>query len=247
MKMLSATLSKPGGREVNEDALGCLSLEAGAGCWAVADGQGKRGGGDLAAQKVVRALLDAFAARPQAEEETLARAVRSAQQAILNLQAEIVRNQSLRVAAAVLCASGGGVLWAHIGDVRVYAFRNGELLAQTKDHSVPQTLVNAGEIAPAQIRGHPDHHRLLRSIGAPGAVQPAILENRLMLRPGDLFLICSDGFWRHVTELEMLVDWCKSASLERWLERMEIRLLKAAPAGSSDCYSALALLAEADL
>ena len=42
----------------------------------------------------------------------------------------------------------------------------------------------------------------------------------------------------------MLADWCKSSSLDKWLEYMEMRLLEAAPAGH-DNYSAIALLAEA--
>jgi serine/threonine protein phosphatase PrpC len=238
-------LSKPGGREVNEDALGGVAPQPGLGCWALADGQGKRGGGDVAAQKTVQAMLDTFAARPEASEGALEQAVQAAQRAIAEMQAEIVRNQSLRVAAALLCTDGRVALWAHIGNVRVYAFRNGALLAHTKDHSVTQTLVNAGEISPSQIRQHPDHHRLLRAIGIPGTVQPTLSEQSLPLRAGDLFLICSVGFWRHVTELEMLADWCKSSTPEKWLEYLELRLLKAAPA-DCDNYSAIALLAELD-
>jgi len=61
-----------------------------------------------------------------------------------------------------------------------------------------------------------------------------------MMQPGDVFLICSDGFWEHVTELEMQAEWCKSVSLEDWLERMEIRILQAAPV-DYDSYSAIAL------
>jgi serine/threonine protein phosphatase PrpC len=106
-------------------------------------------------------------------------------------------------------------------------------------------LVNAGEISAREIRGHGSRHRLLRSIGAPESMQPTLLENLFMLRPGDLFLLCTNGFWEHVTELEMQADWCKSANLAKWLERMEMRLLKTAPPEHDD-YSAIALLAEAD-
>ena len=244
VKMISAGLSKAGGRAPNEDALGGLGQDAAPGCWVVADGQGKRGGGDVAAQKAVRAVLEGFAGRPGVSDKALGHALRAAQQAVAELQAEIVRNQSLRVAVAVLCADGRHALWAHLGDARVYAFRDGALLAQTQDHSVPQTLANAGEIAPAQIRKHADGHRLLRALGAPGASQPTFAGRPQALRPGDAFLLCSQGFWRHVTELQMLADWCKSSSLDKWLEYMEMRLLEAAPAGH-DNYSAIALLAEA--
>jgi serine/threonine protein phosphatase PrpC len=244
MKITSAALSKPGGRDVNEDALGCWMPTPGCGCWVVADGQGRRGGGDIAAQKAVQALLGAYAAKSVVSDANLSQALQAAHRAITDMQAEIIRNQSLRVALAVLCADGRDALWAHIGDVRVYAFRDGELLALTKDHSVPQTLVNAGEISPAQIRGHSDSHRLLRSLGAPGTMQPTLLQNYHRLLPGDLFLICSDGFWQYVTELEMQADWCKSTSLEKWLEHMEMRLLQMAPM-EHDNYCAIALLAEA--
>jgi serine/threonine protein phosphatase PrpC len=244
MKIISATLSKTGGKAMNEDAIGSILTKPGSGCWVVADGQGKRGGGDVAAQKAVQAILDAFAANPMVSEKNLSQALQAAHQMILDMQAEIIRNQSLRVALAVLCVDGRDTLWAHIGDVRVYVFRDGDLLAQTKDHSVPQTLLNAGEISAAEIRWHTDRHRLLRSIGAPGTMQPTLYNQYHELLPGDLFLICSDGFWRYVKELEMLTDWCKSPTLGKWLEYMEMRLLKAAPA-QHDNYSAIALLAEA--
>jgi serine/threonine protein phosphatase PrpC len=243
MKITTASLSKTGGKTVNEDALGGLTPKPGCGCWVVADGQGKRGGGDIAAQKAVQAILDSFAANPRVSDQSLSQALQAAHQTILDMQAEIIRNQSLRVALAVLCIDGRDILWAHIGDVRVYVFRDGELLAQTKDHSVPQTLLKAGEISPAEIRGHIDRHRLLRSIGAPGTMQPTLLDQSHALLPGDLFLICSDGFWRYVKELEMLADWCKSPSLGKWLEYMEMRLLQAVPA-EHDNYSAIALLVE---
>jgi serine/threonine protein phosphatase PrpC len=245
MKMLSAIVSKPGGKTINEGAAGCLPPPPGGlGCWVVADGQGNRGGGDIGARKTVRAVLDTVAANPGMAGAILLQALEAAQQEILALQAEIIRNKSIRVAAAVLCSDGRGMLWAHIGDARIYVFRDGEVIAQSKDHSVPQTLANAGEITPAQIRGHAGHHHLLRSIGAPEAMQPSILEQRFAARPGDLFLLCSAGFWLHVTELAMQAEWCKSASLEDWLERMEIRLLQAAPADHGN-YSAIALLAQA--
>lgn len=245
MKWVSATLSKPGGKDANGDATGHVEAEAGLGCWVVADGQGSRGVGKTAARKAVAAIEHAFAAHPAVSNEILLESLEAAQKEILDLQAEIVRNQSMRVAAAVFCASRRAALWAHVGNVRVYAFRNGELLSRTEDHSITQMLLNAGEITPAQARDHGDKHRLLRSLGTPGTLQPTLAESRLMLLPGDLFLLCTDGFWEYVNELEMQADWCKSASLAKWLEHMEMRLLKAVPA-DHDNYSAIALMAEAE-
>lgn len=243
MRLISATLSKAGGRDTHDEAAGCLPPSADFGCWVLASGQGKRGGGDIGAQKVVRAILDACAAHPKVSGRVLEQAMDAAQQEIFALQAEIVRNQSIRVAAAALCSGKRGILWAHIGDARVYAFRGGDVVARTQDHSVAQMLVNVGELAPSELRGHAGCHRLLRSIGLPGAVQPSVLETPFAIQPGDLFLLCSGGFWHHLAELEMQAEWCKSQDLEDWLERMETRLLETAPADPGN-YSAIALLAQ---
>ncbi len=239
MKMSSASLSKPGGMELNQDAIGCLPPDAGLGCWVVADGRC-----ELAAQQTVKVILDNFVANPAITQPTLLRVMELAQRKILNLQTEHPLNQSLSCAVAVFCAGGLSAFWAHLGNVRVYAFRDGEILIQTKDHSIAQALVDAGNLTSADIRGHKERAGLLRTLGRPGGMHPTIPDNRLKLQPGDLFLLCTDGFWDHVTELEMQADWCKSQSLADWLERMEMRILSAAPK-DHDNYSAIALLAEA--
>jgi hypothetical protein len=53
----------------------------------------------------------------------------------------------------------------HVGDSRLYILRHGRVCFQTQDHSVPQALVRAGELAPAAVRAHPDRNRLLRALG----------------------------------------------------------------------------------
>ena len=151
----------------------------------------------------------------------------------------------MRTAIAVLIGDGLIAHWAHVGDVRLYVFREGEVFFQTKDHSVPQALVNAGEIGTDAIRGHEDRNRLLRSLGSPENHQPSVLENPFVILRGDIFLLCTDGFWEYVNELEMLLEWCKSLNLRDWLERMELRILKRAPQGH-DNYSAIALFADVD-
>jgi serine/threonine protein phosphatase PrpC len=242
MKMLAATLSKPGGREINQDAVGCLPPGSGLGCWVVADGRC-----DFASQKAVELILNNFAANPAISQQTLLKVMGWAQQAFLELQTSHPINQSLTASVAMLCAGGLSALWAHLGNVRIYVFRETEILSQTKDHSIAQALIDAGKLKPEEVRwhkeGYKEHGGLLRSLGSLGGMRPTVPEIRLKLKPGDLFLICTDGFWEYVTELEMQADWCKSASLEDWLERMEVRILSTAPA-DHDNYSAIALLAE---
>ncbi|MFZ4703750.1 MAG: PP2C family protein-serine/threonine phosphatase, partial [Candidatus Methylumidiphilus sp.] len=227
-----------GGREINQDSVGCLSPDVGLGCWVVADGRC-----ELVAQQTVQAILDNFAANPAISQPTLLKVVEWSQKKILDLQTAHPLNHSLYASVALFCSGGLSALWAHLGDVRVYVFRNGEILSQTKDHSIVQALVDSGQLTKTEIRGHKDRKGLLRTLGNLGGMHPAIPESRFKLQAGDLFLICTDGFWEYVTELEMQADWCKSPNLEDWLERMEMRILSAAPP-DHDNYSAIALLAE---
>jgi serine/threonine protein phosphatase PrpC len=245
LKLVFASLSKQGRGAVNEDAIGHVMNESGTGCWVVADGKCHRGGGELAAKKVVDTILTTFLANPDISTEFLQQSFQLAQREMLELQADSARNKSMCASVAVICANRRNAVWAHIGDVRIYAFRNGELIAQTKDHSFAQSLVKSGDISAEALRQHDDRYRLTRSLGMMGEMQPEILMDRFILYPGDLLLICSDGFWEHVTELEMQLDWCKSSSLVKWLEHMEVRLLKTAPK-EHDHYSAIALLAETE-
>ena len=238
MKMISAFLSKPGGREINQDAIGFLPAKASLGCWVVADGRSA-----LAAKQAVQEILDNFEANPAISQPVLVRVMEWVQKHILVLQATQKSDVPLSSAVAIICAGGLSALWAHVGNVRIYVFRNGEIISQTKDHSVSQALVDAGKLSPAEIRTHEERRLLLRSLGTPGGMRPSILENRFKLMPDDLFLICTDGFWEYVTELEMQADWCKSVDLQEWLQRMEMRILLAAPP-DHDNYSAIALMAE---
>ena len=245
MKLFHASLSKAGGREENEDCIGIRLLPGDAGCWVVADGLGGHAEGATASRLAVDTLIESFATDPKITRHSLLNGLECAHQDILKHQSATSSDNSMRTAITVLISDGLIAHWAHVGDVRLYVFRDGEVFFQTKDHSVPQALVNAGEIGIDAIRGHEDRNRLLRSLGSPENHQPSVLENPFVILRGDIFLLCTDGFWEYVNELEMLLEWCKSLNLRDWLERMELRILQRAPQGH-DNYSAIALFADVD-
>ena len=138
-----------------------------------------------------------------------------------------------------LVTDGTKACWGHVGDSRLYLFRAGRLVHQTKDHSVPQVLADAGQIEQCEIRQHEDRNRLLRTIGSKQVLRSAVFEPTELVK-GDAFLLCSDGFWDYVLEDEMLVDLIRSAAPTDWLQRMQQRLL-ARVSGEFDNYTALAV------
>ncbi len=232
-------ISQPGGRANNEDRCDSL-IDGGAGCWVVADGLGGHAGGETAAQLAVDTILGSFQEKPEATLATLESAFQAANNAVLKGQESDPRLLGMRTAAAALLASPELAACAHVGDCRVYHLRGGKVTFQTRDHSVPQALCNAGEISSKELRHHPDRSRLLRSLGSEEQSKPTLCDEIPAPWAGDAFLLASDGFWEWVTETEMEIDLAKSASPRDWLRLLTSRLRDRASA-DHDNYTAIAV------
>ena len=132
-------------------------------------------------------------------------------------------------------------VWAYIGDSRLYHFSKGKLVSQTNDHSVPQMMVNAGEISQDQIRDHEDRNRLTRVFDEKNEIKPDILDKPLTLQEGDAFLLCTDGVWEIVFESEIAEELRKANLPRDWLKGIEETLLKRVDP-KHDNYSAIAVM-----
>jgi len=235
----TATLSAPGGRVENEDAVGYRMVD-GAGCWALADGLGGHRGGEVASRLAIDAAISSFVENPSIQEEALNKHMVMGNRAVLGRQKTEPALAHMRTTMVILIASAEAAMWAHAGDSRLYWFRGGRIREQTLDDSVPQRLVAAGEISANQIRFHEDRSKLLNSLGTREQVTASLREMPGPPAPGDAFLLASDGFWEGVTEPEMEEDFGASKSSEAWIGRMEARIKERA-AADSDNYSAIAV------
>jgi serine/threonine protein phosphatase PrpC len=102
----------------------------------------------------------------------------------------------------MLLLQPGKVSWAHCGDSRFYHFRGDSLVFRSTDHSYVEQLVVQGRITPEQALVHPNRNILLTSLG--GATLPRSLSAKpRACRPGDTFLLCSDGLWGYFTDQEL--------------------------------------------
>jgi serine/threonine protein phosphatase PrpC len=235
----TATLSAPGGRVDNEDFVGYCMVES-SGCWALADGLGGHLGGEVAARLAVDAALASFNEDPSIQDAALNAHMVRANRAVMERQAAEAQLAHMRTTIVMLIASPEAAFWSHAGDSRLYWFRGGKIQEQTLDDSVPQRLVDAGEISAGQIRFHEDRSRLLNSLGAR---EPVVASNRTM--PGapkisDAFLLASDGFWECVTEPEMENDLTATPNSQEWIQTMEERVKQRA-LPEHDNYSAIAV------
>lgn len=233
----TATLSAAGGRATNEDSVGYRVVE-GAGCWALADGLGGHRGGEVASSLAVDAALKSFESDPTIRRFALEAHVEEANRAVLDRQVAEPELAHMRTTMVTMIASQEAAMWSHAGDSRLYWLRKGKIQEQTKDDSVPQRLVDAGELSADQIRFHEDRSRLLNSIGAR---EKAVASHREIVPDvGDFFLLASDGLWEYVTEPEIEQDLDAAKSTQSWIDKMETRVKQRASA-DHDNYSAIAV------
>jgi protein phosphatase/serine/threonine-protein phosphatase Stp1 len=178
------------------------------GLWAVADGAGGHQGGEIAATLVADTLRAVPAGLGSAA--LLAEVRLRIERAHERLQEEAIRRGGdiLATTVVVLLARAGhyACLWA--GDSRAYLLRGGMLHPVSRDHSLVQELLDAGEITPAEAATHPRSNIITRAVGARNAaVNLDKVTNRL--RSGDRFLLCSDGLSKALRDDEiarLLVD-----------------------------------------
>ncbi len=239
MKFDTATLSQTGGRRSNQDSFGFEANQA-AGCWVVADGLGGHAGGETASRMAVDEVLAAFRQKPNVSPSFIENCLQTAHQAIQLKAAAAYELASMRTTLVVLTCTGNSAVWGHVGDSRLYWFRRGKIVHQTKDHSVPQMLVDAGKLDPLKLRGHEDQNRLTRALGQTGSLKTSVLSEPIDLQPGDAALLCSDGIWTYVLELELEADWEKAASAAEYLALLERRVLERAES-EHDNYTAIAV------
>jgi len=106
---------------------------------------------------------------------------------------------------------GGCAYWGHAGDSRLYLFRQGVPIAQTKDHSKVQYLVDQGIIGAQEATTHPDRNKVFSCLG--GMVEPVIdVSRRTQLRVGDILVLCTDGLWS-VLSREEISTWVTSTPI----------------------------------
>ncbi|MBF0229864.1 MAG: serine/threonine-protein phosphatase [Desulfamplus sp.] len=242
MKYITATLSDVGGRSENQDYCGFVEKSP-FNCWVVADGLGGHRGGEVASRIAAQTILDEFAKKSEMSSEAMVRYIKSAQDEIIRQQEEEPKLFSMRTTVVILIADSESAIWSHIGDTRLYHFSGGRIIFQTKDHSVPQAMFDAGDISYDEIRQHEDRNRLLRTLGHEGNLRPAVEKESHQVQAGDAFLLCTDGFWEYVTETEMEADLARSDTPEKWLADMNARIISRAE-GKYDNYTAIALFSE---
>ncbi|MGB4777204.1 Stp1/IreP family PP2C-type Ser/Thr phosphatase [Microbacterium sp.] len=167
---------------------------AGSNLFVVADGMGGHAGGDVASSIAVHRLkdLDHTYATTSDAERALQDAIGSTASVLIDTVAERPELAGMGTTVSALVMVDDYAVIAHIGDSRIYLYRDDALTQITTDHTFVQRLVDSGRITPEEARYHPRRSVLMRVLGDMDP-DPEVDTFIMPTEPGDRWLLCSDG------------------------------------------------------
>ena len=184
-------------RAINQDA---LVVDEALMLYGVADGMGGHKGGETASAGARDGLIAGLQGK-EPSLDALRDAITAANAALFQQQAGDESLSGMGTTLSVIWMSEHFVYFGHVGDSRVYRFREGKLEQMTDDHSLVGELVRAGYLTSEQAENHPNKNVILRAVGTEESIDIDLaVEER---KHGDLWLICSDGLHGMVKDSQM--------------------------------------------
>lgn len=233
MNITIASTSNQGGRASNQDQTGEVVGNRAA-CFVVCDGIAGFPGGEVAAKLARDTILDNFNGEKHLDAQSIRQHISQANAAIHQQQNQSEEYSKMGTTLVSLFIDRDYQLayWAHAGDSRLYLFRRGYLHAVTTDHSLIQQMQDAGY----QTSGI-NSNLLYFALGL-SEERDATYSDVLQLEDGDVFLLCTDGFWHSFTQAELEQSLHMVNSPSEWIALMQQAWKKD---NNSDNYSAIAV------
>jgi len=201
-------------REGNED-----SVYAGPQVLAVADGMGGHAAGEVASAVAIAALRHLDSDVPGSDLLDVLRA--SAESANEHLRDMVAGDPTLEGMGTTLTAllfAGSRIGLLHIGDSRAYLLRDGRIGQITHDHTLVQRLVDEGRISEQEAGSHPQRSLITRALDGREGIEPDLSVREA--RPGDRYLLCTDGLTGPVSSLDTLQEALQVADPQSSCERL---------------------------
>lgn len=224
-------------RPINQD---CYYLPQGQERFAmVADGMGGHQAGEVASRLAVETMTVALRKAGTPDESQMHAAISEANRVVFESSRAHVEQEGMGTTLTAIWYDDAQLVLGHVGDSRAYLLRDGHIRQVTVDHTLVNELVSSGEITAQQARSHPQRHFLLRSLGTSRFLRPDVA--RHARRPGDVWLICSDGLSNLVedAELESVLN-----RVDNVKDRVETLLGMALARGGQDNITLIVLTGE---
>lgn len=166
---------------------------------AIADGMGGHAAGEVASEIAIDVIKD-LDPNVEAMELHLAKLLRKASLRVQKRAFEDASLEGMGTTLSVVLVRNEKAYWIHVGDTRIYLFRDGRLYQITEDHTMPQLFVKEGEITKEEARLHPLHHVLLNCIG-PDEYEAD--QGSFLVAGKDLLMLSTDGLHDALSDADM--------------------------------------------
>ena len=228
--------SDKGAREKNEDNATVIEINGNIAA-ILCDGLGGHGNGEIASAEAVKTIEDCFRICPEVTEENVCAIMEAANQNVLELQ---TAGMHMRTTVVALFLSDEKCFVAHAGDSRLYALGSWKVLYKTMDHSVTQMAAMVGAIKEKNMGTDENRNRVLKSLGN-ADTKVVVRELPISSNKIKSFLLCSDGFWEHFTEKEIMYYFHVSkGNAEQFLQNMVCKI-QSEMTEHQDNYTAIGL------
>ncbi len=194
-------------RSENQDAMNFVepsdqSLLRGKGCLLlVADGMGGAAGGKVASEMAATVIPETYFQSTQEPPDALKESFEAANLQLFQKSRQDPSLHGMGTTATAVAFLEDRLIWAHVGDTRLYRWRDHEFTLLTRDHSMVAQMVREGLLSEEEARHHPRRNVLMRSLGVSGNV--AIDLQSDSTHPCDHYLLCTDGLHGLVEDREM--------------------------------------------
>jgi PPM family protein phosphatase len=181
--------------------------------FAVADGMGGAQAGEVASEMAISEFVGERDAEAPAEQQ-LEQIALAANRKIWEMAQSDSRHAGMGTTLTAAMLDGQHVAVGHVGDSRLYLYRNGQIERMTRDHSLVEEFVRQGKLTPEQAEKHPQRSVITRALGPENSVEVDTF--RIPARSGDVFLLCSDGLSGMVSDSDMaaiLEEQCELGSV----------------------------------
>lgn len=184
--------------------------------YGVADGMGGHNGGEVASNGAAAVIGDMLSGL-EPNEKRLESGIQAANRRLYEQQAQDAALSGMGTTVTVLWEGNEEVFVGHVGDSRAYLLRDGVLIQVTQDHSVVAEMMRQGILTKEKAKKHPYRNVITRAVGTSSGIEVDVI--RKDKKPGDIWLICSDGLYGMVEESEV-ESALKTLSLEDAAEHL---------------------------
>lgn len=185
-------------RKVNEDSF-YISHERNV--LAVADGMGGYVGGEIASKTAVEAIAYYFKNFNYAAPVQLEKAIQYANSSIISKTLIDPSLKGMGTTVSMVTLARHMAFWGHVGDSRIYLYREGAFSQISVDHTIVQVLLDKGKITEEEALNHPQRHVLTRAVGVDSNL--IVDTGAFEVQPNDRILICSDGLTSFIGRPEL--------------------------------------------